>query len=88
MAPTPSTADREAAEAFVREAYDSDASVCRTWLANWRSDLVRQAAIAEMQKREHNEMLRRRAGQWDQFFQSLERPSDSIVADQEDRRAA
>ena len=44
----PNAADREAAEQFVR-ALDAD----RDWIARHWSNLVAQAAIAEMHKREH-----------------------------------
>lgn len=55
MPSTPSPADRRAAERFIVETYDMDPEVSRQWLATHRPDLVRQAAVAEMQKRQDRE---------------------------------
>ena len=70
--PLPSQADRQAAEAFVRDVYDNDPAISRAWLAQHRDNLVRMAAVAEMQRRQDAE-IRKHASQWDQFFHSLER---------------
>jgi len=64
MTPLPSAEDKAAAEAFVRETYDSNPAACPTWIANRREDLVRYAADAIMLKRmnaEHKASFQRRA---------------------------
>lgn len=53
--PIPNAADLADAERFIAEAYDADPKVCRTWLAEHRAELRRQAAVAAMQKRMHLE---------------------------------
>ena len=50
--PRPSAADLQDAEAFVAATFDNDQSLCPVWLANNRSNLVRQAADLAMIRRQ------------------------------------
>jgi hypothetical protein len=75
----PSTEDRLRAEAFVTVEYDENETICRAWLARHRPDLVRHAAVAEMQKRQHAEFKARHA---------IREAIDRGVSKDDERRAA